>query len=482
LDDRFVVAWCTKSWPQNSEIYYRQFNFDGQCLSDEIQLDFKFGTEKLQGWVLGLSISHIFQSHKIILSCYSSWQTTTLYGKLIDTSGQIPEKDFLINRTAYEPIGAPSIAPLLNGGFVVCYHAQTKKDEYSILFQRFDQNAQYIGDEVRVTTGTMTESKYPVIESTNDGRLIIAWEENNDRLFATDVMCRLYDQNGDALTLPFQVNTFMKNNQKLPSIAYLNNDHFIITWSSERQAGTDYDIYGQLFGMDGTKFDDELLLNQHVPCQQISSKACLINKDKFIICWEAACQDGSDKAVMGKFLPTSPFIHNLQPFQITAPSHDSSCDSTNVTIFWERPTIQPVVYPCELLFTLYYSLDSTFHECGKIETRNTSTTLHELQKGKLYYAKVVAQNIHQSFVWSTNTVAFFVNHAAVGESNPFYYNVDDDCHCEWNTNSGWTFVFDEYNKDLQDEENDNVEPPSSFFLKNAPNPFNSTTMIYYSTP
>jgi hypothetical protein len=245
--------------------------------------------------------------------------------------------------------------------------------------------------------------------------------------------------------------------------------------------------------MDGTKFGEELLLNQHVPCQQISSKACLINKEKIIICWEAACQDGSDKAVMGKFLPTSPFLHNLQPFQITAPSHDSSCDSTNVTIFWERPTIQPVVYPCELLFTLYYSLDSTFHECGKIETRKTIATLQELQKGKLYYAKVVAQNILQSSVWSTNTVAFFVNHAAVGESNPSYYNYEDDCNCDWNTNSDWTFVFDEYNDDIEEEENektdddkdderDNVERPSSFLLKNAPNPFNSTTMIYYAIP
>ena len=45
----------------------------------------------------------------------------------------------------------------------------------------------------------------------------------------------------------FQVNNYTTNDQNYPSISSLNNGNFVITWNSNRQDGSGYGIYAQIF-------------------------------------------------------------------------------------------------------------------------------------------------------------------------------------------------------------------------------------------
>ena len=67
----------------------------------------------------------------------------------------------------------------------------------------------------------------------------------------------------------FEINTSKTNNQLYPSSAVLENNKFIVTWDSDHLQDSNYEIHGQIFNNDGSKYNSEFMINTITSKSQI---------------------------------------------------------------------------------------------------------------------------------------------------------------------------------------------------------------------
>ncbi len=102
----------------------------------------------------------------------------------------------------------------------------------------------------------------------NRGRFIIVWDSKiepdiNER----DIFAQRYDSAGGALGDEFQVNTYMADDQKRPSVAITENGKFVMAWQSYAQDGSGYGVFGYIGQMIGSAdFNNDGFVNFHDYC------------------------------------------------------------------------------------------------------------------------------------------------------------------------------------------------------------------------
>ena len=97
-----------------------------------------------------------------------------------------------------------------------------------------------------------------------DGDFVVAWSQvstetlpNGNLETSRNIFANRYDANGNPLgkapgnTLPFRVNTEVRNTQNHPAVAMDVEGDFAITWQSLGQDGSGYGVYAQRFGPAG---------------------------------------------------------------------------------------------------------------------------------------------------------------------------------------------------------------------------------------
>lgn len=95
----------------------------------------------------------------------------------------------------------------------------------------------------------------------------------------------------------FLVNTYTNHNQNMASVVVLDNDNFIVTWTSEVQDEAGDGVYAQIFNRSGEKIGGEI----HVPTDEINnerwSKAVKLSNGNFVIVWMVYDLNGFGRAI-----------------------------------------------------------------------------------------------------------------------------------------------------------------------------------------
>jgi hypothetical protein len=165
-------------------------------------------------------------------------------------------------------------------------------------------------------------------------------------------------------------------------------------------------------------------------------------------------RDYSVKAHHGAFqgdariVSSEPVVHDLKPFRLLNPSYDATIKTTSPTLVWQAASEQRPIFPNEMEYKIFVDTNWSFlsPECYSV-FNDTSYTIQFLESGHTYFWKVLAKNINGDSLWSSNTNAFFVSHAATGV------------------------------------EREAEALPDGFVLhQNYPNPFNPTTTIQFELP
>ena len=118
-----------------------------------------------------------------------------------------------------------------------------------------------------------------------------------------------FDVDGAKAGDTFQVNTETYNHQQDPSIA-AHGDGFVVTWESRYQDDLDsngngnsnYGIYGQRFGADGSTDGAEFQVNTYTSNDQYNPSITDLADGGFVITWESSGQDGSGYGIYGQRL------------------------------------------------------------------------------------------------------------------------------------------------------------------------------------
>lgn len=216
--------------------------------------------------------------------------------------------EFQVNTFTANSQGAPAIAVLTDGSFVIVWDSflEDGSDE-GIFGQKYTASGSKDGSEFQVNTYTSLGQRWPDISPLIDGGFIIVWSSNSQDGSNYGVFGQKYNSNGARIGLEFQINTYVTGKQGTPSIATLNNGDFIVVWPSFLESGSCYGIFGQRYTIDCVKNGIEFQVNTYVLqnsggsyISDFTPAITALNDGGFVIIWESVNIDGNGYGISGQ--------------------------------------------------------------------------------------------------------------------------------------------------------------------------------------
>lgn len=233
-----------------------------------------------------------------------TWQDVrpAVVAQIFDASGAQIGSQF----TVHSGGSSPRTTDLANGGFVIAWqeNSSTSGDGSgsSIKAQVFNASGARIGSEVLVNTQTAGNQTLPSLTGLANGNFVITWQDASKTLGDTSsnsIKAQLFSADGTKVGAEFLVNTQTFLDQRLPTVASLNNGGFVITWTDESQTLGDTSITGikaQAFGADGSRLGSEFLVNTTTQGYQYDSGIASLGNDGFVVAWTDSI-DGSNSTI-----------------------------------------------------------------------------------------------------------------------------------------------------------------------------------------
>ncbi|MBF0248195.1 MAG: VCBS repeat-containing protein [Alphaproteobacteria bacterium] len=129
------------------------------------------------------------------------WQGTVSGGsgydvavRVFNSSGTAVSGEVMVNATTTGDQGAPQVAALEDGGFVVVWHSNHSGNN-DVYAQRFDASGVKVGSETLVNDASATEQSSASVTGTYDGGFIVTWYSGTTQ----DITTKRFDANGNTV-------------------------------------------------------------------------------------------------------------------------------------------------------------------------------------------------------------------------------------------------------------------------------------------
>ncbi|MBY0484095.1 DUF4347 domain-containing protein [Nitrosomonas sp.] len=291
----FVVTWTSdgQDGSGGGSIYAQRYDSNGAAQGSEFQVN-TYTTD----WQYEPSITAL-NDGGFVVTWTSQGQDGSergIYAQRYDSNGAAQGSEFRVNTTTTDTQFHPSITAVTAGGFVVAWSSPDQDgSSWGIYAQRYDSNGVAQGSEFQVNT-TMTDSQEdPSIAALIDGGFVVTWESNGQDGSGSGIYAQRYDSNGAAQGSEFRVNTYTTDWQYDPSITALNDGGFVVTWTSRGQDGSLSGIYAQRYDSNGAAQGGDFRVNPTTTDTQSSITA--LNDGGFVVTWSSQDQDGSSGGI-----------------------------------------------------------------------------------------------------------------------------------------------------------------------------------------
>ena len=247
-------------------------------------------------------------------------------------------KDIISNTR--EQAGAVAAASLPDGGAVLVYQAirrsetnswtlvdetyvsrgkfltnavlrPTKATEdwmFDIFMQRLDANGAKVGAEILVNQYANYNQRTPAVAVLENGNLAVVWvceyPASSDwrANFRVDLMGRIFNPQGEPVGDEFSVAASDSVAQANPVVIGAVGGGFTVLWSQQEGAvSRNWDVYGRVFGLDGSAAGSAFRVNSHTTGDQFAPRAASQGGRQLVV-WTSVGQDGSREGVYGRFL------------------------------------------------------------------------------------------------------------------------------------------------------------------------------------
>ncbi len=195
--------------------------------------------------------------------------SNSIIARLYNADGTAKTKPFEVSTIRFSSITQPSIAMNKAGNFVVAWDGDPKLAGLDDIHARcYNPDGTAIGEQSIVNTTLTGPQQNPRAAMNNRGRFIIVWDSKIDPdINERDIFAQRYDSAGKPLGNEFQLNTYMADDQKRPSVAITENGKFVTAWQSYGQDGPGYGVFGGIGQMVGSAdFNDDGFVNFHDYC------------------------------------------------------------------------------------------------------------------------------------------------------------------------------------------------------------------------
>ncbi|NOT16004.1 MAG: hypothetical protein HOP21_10650, partial [Methylotenera sp.] len=248
-DGGFVVSWHSSQDGDGYGIYAQRYDASGTAQGGEFQVNTVTNLDQYQPSIAALP------DGGFVLSWSSLEQDGSGYGvyaQRYDASGTALGGEFQVN--TYTTVGQSisRTTDLANGGFVVTWTSDGQDGSGDGIYaQRYDASGVAQGLEFRVNTYTTSDQQIPSIAALVDGGFVVSWASDGQDGDLFGIYAQRYDASGAAQGVEFQVNTYFSSDQRGSSIAALADGGFVVSWRSEGQDGDGAGIYAQRYDAAG---------------------------------------------------------------------------------------------------------------------------------------------------------------------------------------------------------------------------------------
>jgi hypothetical protein len=443
-DNCYVISWI--SWLSDgsgSVISFQLFNANGEFIGEEIQENTYSESHQKYPQVCILE-------NGCFVICWgrediSGW-SIGVFARIYNSDGQPVGEEFQVDSyTGFDTWDwkQPKICALKNNRFIICW--KSSYPNFEIVARLYESDGKALDTEFSVNTNLKQNQTNPQIQLLGNDQFLICWTGTIEDKFSGEIFARLYNLDGDAAGPEFRVNEYIKNWQYGPNICLLENNRYVICWESFGQDGSDCGIFARMYDVDGKMMGTEFQINTYIENDQRYLQMCNLGNDCFFICWVSWEQTNGFSGLYGKYYLADPIAHTLHLFQLHNPENDAYLNLITPSFQWQEASGVRENFPWELTYDLYIAINNDF--TNPILFTDIQDTMFTIPRGNLlpgttYYWKVLARNIQGDNLWSSNVNGFYIDE-----------NVDHIPVVE---------------SDL----------PIKFILeKNFPNPFNPTTII-----
>jgi VCBS repeat-containing protein len=197
-----------------------------------------------------------------------------------------------VNTTTFDSQFVPSVAGLLDGGYVVTWQSISQDGSFGGIYQqRYDAAGAADGVERLVNTTTTDQQLAPSVTALADGGWIVTWQSFNQDASDYGIYQQRYNASGVADGIETRVNTTTTNEQADPSVAALADGGWVVTWESLNQDGSSHGVYQQRFDALGAADGIETLVNTTTFDRQLDASVAALADGGWVVTWEGP--DGS---------------------------------------------------------------------------------------------------------------------------------------------------------------------------------------------
>ncbi|KAJ6248674.1 insulin-like growth factor binding protein [Anaeramoeba flamelloides] len=291
--EKFVVVWWGNQLDGSNDGVYAQIYFsnDGSKVGSEFQVN--SNTDRNQ---LDPSIASIENGEKFVITWSSNHLSEDRYDVFaqiyFSNDGSKVGSEFLVSESSGKNQQSPSVASIGNDRFVIAWENLDYRP-VTICAQIFNStDFGTIGSIFQVETKSHHRAVPSVSSSQIGNQFVIAWESLWQDGDGSGIYAQIFDGTDSPMGPEFQVNSYTIGDQKIPCVAYLSNDNFVITWESLGQDGDGSGIYAQIFDGTDSRVGSEFQVNSYTDLDQGKPHvSAFTNNDNFVITWESLGQD-----------------------------------------------------------------------------------------------------------------------------------------------------------------------------------------------
>jgi hypothetical protein len=179
-----------------------------------------------------------------------------------------------------------SAAALTGGGFVVTWQSKDQDSSLNGIYgQRYDASGNPAGSEFRVNTYTPGNQLDPSVAGLLDGGFVVTWASPAPNRSGYNIFGQRYDAAGQRINGQFRINTTITaDDRSLPSVAALPNGGFVVVWLWFDFG--DFRVMSRQFGANGapTSIEKTVAVSNQAG-EPSGAKVASLTDGGFVVAW-----------------------------------------------------------------------------------------------------------------------------------------------------------------------------------------------------
>lgn len=219
------------------------------------------------------------------------------------SSNNISGMEFHVNTFTTDEQEAPSVTS--NGtNYLVTWESNRQiNTTWDIFGQLISPSGEKIGGEFSINSWTTDQQENPSVAS-NGENYLVTWDSLGQDANASGIYGQMIDLYGNKIGLEFQLNTYARSYQSIPSVAS-DGTNYLVTWQSNTQDESGYGIFGRRINSLGSMIDDsEFIINEYTTLSQ--QYPCVAsNGTNYLVAWHSQNQDSDGLGIYGRIVGSS---------------------------------------------------------------------------------------------------------------------------------------------------------------------------------